>query len=93
MTCAVTSSSERLVTSLHLASLGEAWWLMPKVGEAGQTGDARQLLLLMGDEGIWIQLQNYGTLNMKLKKIDSPGQLLCNQFSNTVLLLATFIME
>ena len=44
----------------NLASLGEAWWLMPKVGEAGQTGDARQLLLLMGDEGIWIQFQNYG---------------------------------
>ena len=57
------------VKSSHLASLGEAWWLRPKVGDAGQTGDARQLLLLMGDEGIWIQFKNYGTLNIKLRLI------------------------
>ena len=47
---------------LHLVRLGEAWWLMPKVGEAGRPrGDARQLLLLIGDEGTWIHLiQNDG---------------------------------
>lgn len=36
-----------------LASLGEAWWLMPKAGEAGKAGDAMKLLLLTGDEGTW----------------------------------------
>ena len=42
---------------LHLVRLGEAWWLMPKDGEAGwPRGDARQLLLLIGDEGTWIHL-------------------------------------
>ena len=40
-----------IFTRMHLASLGEAWWLMPKAGEAGKAGDAMQLLLLTGDEG------------------------------------------
>ena len=55
-----------IFTRMHLASLGEAWWLMPKTGEAGKAGDAMQLLLLTGDEGTWIQLLNDGILNVKL---------------------------